>query len=218
MNAQVRRRPLVTRLLGWLFRGAEYRIICGIRVGTAQSNAATSEAMLGKLEAALTLLKRHDPRPVAALQKVTDGIFVFGTAGVCAEWWRDARLVVMQDEYLADSGTSTAAVAATLVHEATHAWLEHLGFQYTAERRPRIESICFRRELRFARRLPGATDLAAMIEQQLTRSPEHLTDEAFRERTLAELRQLGVPDWLVRLLVWCLRRFDRFTGAWSPLA
>jgi len=216
MNAQVRRRPLSTRLLGWLFRGAEHRIICGIRVGTAQSNAATSEAMLGKLEAALTLLRRNDPRTVAALQKATDGIFVFGTAGVCAEWWRDARLVVMQEEYVADSGTSTAAVAATLVHEATHAWLEHLGFQYTAERRARIESICFRRELRFARRLPGTSDLAATIEQQLTRSPEYLTDEAFRERTLAELRRLGVPARLVRLLVWYLRRFGRLTRTCGP--
>src|SRR2546427_9194317 len=45
--------------------------------------------------------------------------------------------------------TSAARLASTLVHEATHARLDRLGFRYAAERRARIEGICFRREIAF---------------------------------------------------------------------
>jgi hypothetical protein len=179
------------------------------------TESADCERIFSQLDSALKLLRRYDPRAHDALRKETGGIFVFGTAGVYAEWWRDERLIVMQPEYISDPATSPADVAATLVHEATHAWLERVGFQYTTQRRARLESICFRRELRFARRVPDAGDLVARLEQQLTCDPEYLTDEAFRERAVAELQRLGVPNWLFRMMEGCSRRLHRLTSAWS---
>lgn len=171
--------------------------------------------MLQKLESAIKLLKHYDTRAGDALQKLTKGIFVFGTAGAYAQWNRNSQLVLMREEYVTALETSTADVAATLVHEATHAWLEHLGFQYTAPERARIEAICYRRALRFARRLPAATDLVAKIERQLTRDPNYLTNDAFRERIIAELKHLGIPDWVVRLLDRSARCFWRLRRSWK---
>lgn len=168
------------------------------------------------MESARALLSEYNLRALETLQKQTDGVFVFGTAGANAEWRRDARLVVIQQEYVADFATSPADVAATLVHEATHVSLERLGFHYTAQRRARIEAVCYRRALRFARRLPGASDLVAKPERQLMRDPVYLTDEAFRGRIIAELRRLGVPNWLVRVIERSSRRLRRLKSAWTP--
>jgi hypothetical protein len=188
------------RYRAWLFRRAKSRIVDGIPVGIDLTEATQFQAILGKLESALELLGRHDPRALAVLRREAAGIFVFATAGAHAEWWRDVGLVVMQHEYVSDPATSPPEIAATLVHEATHAWLEHLGFQYTVERRARIESICIRRALRFARRLPCGSDLVARLAQQLPVDPHSLTDEAFQRRVRAELERLGVPNWLLQIM------------------
>src|SRR5262249_24116355 len=149
-------------------------------------------------------------RALRTLQNVADGVFVFGTAGVLAEWWRDERLVVLRDEYVSDPATLAVHLASTLVHEATHAWLERLGLEYTKDRRARIESICFRRQLRFTRRVPGGGEFIHTLEQQLARDPEYLTDDAFKRRLIEELQRLGVPVWVISTM-------DRWGRRWYRL-
>jgi hypothetical protein len=43
--------------------------------------------------------------------------------------------------------------ASTIVHEATHGYLESLGFAYTPENREQIERICHSEQMRFIRRV-----------------------------------------------------------------
>ena len=162
---------------------------------------------MDRVAAALDFLQQYDPHRLAGLRRDADGIFVFLTAGALAEWESGARLVVLDERHVLDPQTSAARLASTLVHEATHARLDRLGFRYAAERRARIEGICFRREIAFARRLPEPGDLVPTAERQLTREPEYWTDQAFRERTAAELERLGVPSWLVRILERMSRRW-----------
>ena len=113
-------------------------------------------------------------------------------------------------------GTSPAEIASILVHESTHARLEAKGFAYTAELRERIEKVCFRRELAFARRLPEPGDLIDQACRQLRRPPDYLTNDAFRQRIRQKLVDLGVPRWLLSAVEWCrsfcmlvLKRQDR---------
>jgi hypothetical protein len=92
------------------------------------------------------------------------------------------------------------------VHEGTHAWLDRLGFGYEPARRARIEAICFRAEIAFARRLADPEDVIDRAQRQLTHDPSYWTDGAFRRRTLGDLTTLGLPRWLVALLDRLTRR------------
>lgn len=121
-------------------------------------------------------------------------------------WSRDARLVRLREDYVLDPATSSADVASTLVHEGTHAWLCRLGFGYEEHRRARIEAICYRSEVAFARRLPNGETLLPDLDAALALDPALYSAAAQRERDAADLRTLGVPGWLVRFLVLISRR------------
>jgi hypothetical protein len=88
------------------------------------------------------------------------------------------------------------------VHEATHGHycLRRIG--YPAALRHRIERICMREQLAFARTLPGAHELCAQLERNLSLAPSVWTSEAFKQRYLdgerETARQLGIPDWVIK--------------------
>jgi hypothetical protein len=173
--------------------------------------------MLNKMEAALDMVLQYDSRAMQVLRTRSDGIFVFGTAGVRAEWHREEKLVVLQPEYVSAPATSIVRLASTLVHEATHAWLEKLGFRYSEDRRQRIEAICFKRELRFVRRAGGESELVCDLERQLTRDPAYFSSEAFRERTLSEIERLGLPRRVVTMIERWLKLWRRLTHGSRPM-
>jgi hypothetical protein len=216
MHSSNHRRRWSTRLIVFFFRRSKHRVIHHIKV--AVFDHAKHIGTLDKVEAALDLVLRHDPRALQVLQTQTDGIFVFMThGGAYAEWSRDGKLVLLKPEYVSAPETSSLQLASALVHEATHVWLEKLGFQYSPERRPRIEAICFKRQLRFVKHAGGGSELVSELERQLKREPQYFSDEAFRERSLTELQteldRLGVPrrivitfeQWL-KLWWWLTRR------------
>ncbi len=95
-------------------------------------------------------------------------------------------------------------LAGTIVHEATHAWLSSLGFQDHPARRHRIEAVCIRAEVAFARRLPDGAELAeryaTYVVETLSAGPEPFSRRAKRERDLLALQDLGAPNWLLRIL------------------
>lgn len=96
-------------------------------------------------------------------------------------------------------------VAATVVHEATHAWLEHHSFEFVVERRQRIEAICYRSEAAFSRRIPNGGDEAALYDRcaelVLEEPKDDWSDESLRDQHVQELRELGAPEWLIKTVV-----------------
>jgi len=177
-HAAVARRSRPSRLTLWMGRFSERRVLHGLPV-TISEGSAVVEPLFEKLRDALDFIRQHDARALDELINHTDGVFVFGTTGgFPAEWWRDERLVVLQREHVCDKATVSTDLAVTLAHEATHVWLERLGFVYAADRRVRIEAICNRRSLRLARRLPNSEQLVRSVEQRLQLGPEYLTDRA----------------------------------------
>jgi len=89
-------------------------------------------------------------------------------------------------------------IAMAIVHEATHARLWNLGFRYGEAFRERIERICVRMEVAFARRVPGTDTLVADVLAQLENP--WWTSEAMYEDGVKQLRAVGTPEWLVRLI------------------
>jgi hypothetical protein len=187
-----------------LFLIARKRTVRGIKVGLVGHSGERREVLYGKLSAALDLLHQHVPRCLARLRSDTTSILLFGSTGALGGWLPGARLIRLNETYASAPSTSPADIASIILHEATHARLDRLGFEYRPERRARIEAVCFRRELAFARRLPDGEELAARARRQLMRDPAYWTSDAFRQRALAELRELQVPAWIVRAL-------DRFS-------
>jgi hypothetical protein len=195
-GSRANRKSIFTKILLWFFRHSHRRDVFGVPVAVSASDDDADTAF-AKIGGAFELLCKYGKRTLVDLRRDTDGIFVWATAGAFGEWQREARLVILEETHVLDDSTSCQDIASTLVHEGTHARLERLRFEYTPELRERIEKVCFRRELAFARRLPDAANLILQAEDQLARSPDYLTNEAFRSRIVGKLVELGVPRWLV---------------------
>ena len=174
------------------FDGADVRIFLP---GTAER-----QILVQKCRGAFELLRTYAPRQLLRLRNFTDGVLVLGEDSfVLGEWMAPARLIRLNAAFMLKPETRPVDIAATVVHETTHAWLEHCGYRYTVERRPRIEAICYRSEAAFARQLPDGEDLATVFDicAELALQDENAwTDTALRELTLNQLREIGAPTWI----------------------
>ena len=184
--------------LRFVFAAMTKRVIQGVRVGILLPNRAERGVMFPKIAEAFDLLARHDPRRLARFQKDVAQVAVELTVSGCGEWVSSVRRVRLDFEYVKAATTTPLHVAATLVHEGTHARLNRLGFAYREAQRSRIEAVCFRSEISFLRRVPGAEALIEDAERQLARDPEYLTNAAFLDRQVATLRQVRMPEFLIR--------------------
>ena len=196
------------RFLAWIYRRSERRVCFGLPVAQLWPDANDRLHSLPKVEAALALIREHDPRRFDRLLRDVAGIFLFGTTGDLAYWLSAPRLIVLREGFVRWSDTTVPLLAATLLHEACHAWLDQLGFDYRPERRHRIEAICARTEIAFAKRLPE-TDRQAIItraEKLLAMPATAWSAQAFRDRRIAYLHALGLPRGLTAALAFITRR------------
>lgn len=85
-------------------------------------------------------------------------------------------------------------VAEAIIHELTHARIEHCGIEYTEANRARIEHLCTKAELNFERAAASAPRLA---RGQVPALDPWWTEEHRVQRIVDQLRELGVPEWIV---------------------
>jgi hypothetical protein len=199
---------LADKLALWRAPG---RRVDGLWVGTSPGGDE-AEVALGRVEAALTLIKAYDRIRYDRLRRDLERVLVVVLPGALGSYSERLRACQLDPRHVLADDSSPEIIAATIVHEATHARLQRCGIGYDEERRSRIEAVCFRREAAFAMKLPNGGPVREMAELQLGRctTNDFWTDAAFRARypdSAAEaLRYLGLPRWLVRLLVWRMRR------------
>jgi hypothetical protein len=196
---------LTSRLLDRIERRwATSRSVDGLWTGTCESEA---EPLLRRVEEALTLIKAYDRRRYNRLLRDVERIWVRDDLGPDRVAQFDPALWACElDDWLVLSAT-TEELAATIVHEATHARLWRSGIGYDERLRPRVEAACFRRELAFAAKLPNGDELREDAERRLRIPDAYWSDAALLERTLERfthyirrLRELQAPDWLVRAM------------------
>ena len=195
-RSQVRTAPVwFDKLLRWLYHG---RDVDGVWVG------ATDELILEKVIAALRMIEVHDPvryrRLTQDLPRLWVVTFLPGAVATYSDRLRACRL---SEEFVVHDDTTVEMIAATIVHEATHARLDNCRIRYEEGLRARIEAVCFRREIAFAAKLPDGLVVREHAERSLTyyADPAYWTDAAFHNRELTEvpkaLRQIGAPEWVV---------------------
>ena len=152
-------KPVRSEVVLWVVRNAARRQILDVPVMALRGHS--DDEAFAKITTAFDLLSAHGSCTLTDIRRHTNGVLVWFTAGAHAKWDRETRLVVLEEGYVYHEGTSARDIASALVHEATRARLEAKGFAYSPGLRGRIERVCFRRQLAFARRLAGAGDTSA---------------------------------------------------------
>ena len=199
MDSGVRLIPHVRRAY-WhgLFRLSRRQTLAGVEVRVFLPDAAKSAEIDAKIAEAFRLLDQYGPKHLARIQRLADGVILLGTIGALGSWNRDARRIRVSQDFITASDTKPVHIAATLVHEATHAWLDQLGIKYEPARRARMESVCYRAQSAFARKVPesehAVAEYDACAQLVLEQPDEEWSDAAFRLRTAESLASLVCLD------------------------
>ena len=115
-------------------------------------------------------------------------------------------MCVIDRNYLLRNDVSTCEIAQTIVHEATHARLCKLKIKYTEDIRDRIERICVKSEIAFAKRLPNGHKSVEIAESRLQLPQSFWTDDQFQQRDLGALADLRKKTWVARILYPLVKR------------
>jgi hypothetical protein len=194
------------RRLYWslLFGLSKRRTIADIEIGVLLPETAHKALIEQKIDDAFNFLTAYGRKYLTRAQELADGILLFGTVGPLGSWNKDARLIRISQDFITDEHTKPVHIAATIVHEATHAWLDHRGFAYAPESRARIEAICYRAQSTFAAKVPGCEEVALEYEEcaqlVLEQPDDEWSDEAFHLRAAEHFIELGIPQWLAKWL------------------
>lgn len=189
---------LVTNLMLWT---STSRRIDGLWVGCFDND---STASLDRVAQALDIIKTYDRRRYDCLIRDLDRVWVLIIPGGIAHFDYSIWACVLDPRHVLDEANSPSRIAATIVHEATHARLWRRGIRYQEDSRSRVEAICFRSERAFAARIPNGEQIREQADQRLRAyaSQDYWTDEAFRRRyndgSIEALRYLKMPNWLIR--------------------
>jgi hypothetical protein len=188
------------RLMLWLSSG---RDVDGLWVGTYfQTNA---KQVMRRVEEALRLIKTYDQRRYDRVIRDLERVWVRLVPGALGQYKHSLRACELDERFALAETSPPDVIAATIAHEATHARLWRCGIGYDENVRARIEAVCFRRELAFARMLPNGEHAREKALDSLAMPPATWTDTADRGRDLEgsvqALRYLGAPNWVVRALL-----------------
>jgi hypothetical protein len=199
-NQKNERPSLLTRLfLRWSVSGC----VDGLWIGCYDHDH--SEVSLRRVEEALHLIKTYDRLRYERLLRDLERVWVLPIVGGVAQFDRSMWACVLDPRHVLDETRSPEQIAASIVHEATHARLWRRGIGYQEEIRSRVEAVCFRRERAFAARLPDGKQIRELADRELAAyaNQGYWTNEAFRARyeegVVRVTQYLGMPGWLPRI-------------------
>jgi hypothetical protein len=164
----------------WLSKG---HVVDGIWVGSFPSDAKRA---IQRIEEALRLIERSSPLHYRRIKNNLARIWVHLVPHGAGCYLHSLNACLLDERIVASETTTVEWIASAIVHEATHARLEKLGIRYDEAVRQRIERICARRELDFARHLSGVDALLEEITWRLDRCSEEnasYTDQNMWEKT-----------------------------------
>lgn len=186
-------RGLLLRLASRAYRIAT---IEQIEVANLSTISAGDKVLTQRLTDTLALIDSYDHRRARRLARDIKRILVTDVNG--AEFIPSINACMLSARYVINAPLEQ--LAATFVHEATHARLWSQGIGYPVKLRERIERRCVREEIAFAERLPNGADLIASAQERLLRA--WWTEENELQRRVRQLEQLGRPLWYRRLYEW----------------
>jgi hypothetical protein len=194
-----------------LLRLSERRLVDGFPVATTEDDAK-AEQSFARVEEALRLIRDYAPRRYARIRRDLACVWVRVLPGPWASYNRGLRACQLDSRFVLDQAVLSSQVAASIVHEATHARLTACGIGYEEAIRTRVEALCLHAEDEFAKQLPDGSAIQRVAERTLQRGSAPWTDEAVRQSHLRGSREalefLRFPSWLGR----CLEVLSRLVG------
>jgi len=172
----------------------------GVRLYVFLQGRTRADQLRLRATAALALIQTNSPKLYSRVCRFIPRILVFGAHVYNAVYISDLKLCDLSIEYALADTTIPSRLAMTLVHEATHGYLQSGGLLYEEHRREHMEHICMRTELEFARKLPQSTELIAEVEARLNIPADYWKSEAFAQRNIDYFKKAGAPRWLVSCL------------------
>jgi hypothetical protein len=164
-----------------------------------------SMIVFSKINQALNLISEFDPRRYRQIKRDVRKIWLFIAKPAAGCWINELQTCVLDKEFYCGL-TPASRMALTIVHEATHARLHKFKIKYTEDIRDRVERICIKSEIAFAKRLPDGKDLIKMAESKLKRPKSFYTDSQHQQRNLDALGELRKKTLLARILYPILKR------------
>lgn len=158
-------RRLISNLgLSVLVRISPRRVLEGMPVGLLQQGTASEDDLFRKIGAALACIRGHDAAEYRRVSRYLASVVSVDLKGSYGWYWHNLRACFLDPSYVLAS--SPEAIAMTIVHEAAHARIRQLGIATDHTIRPRVEALCVRAEIRFARRVPGMNGLIAEAQRR----------------------------------------------------
>jgi hypothetical protein len=198
-NRRERRPRLIDRLE---LRLSTHKYVDGLWIGTFEQEPAS---VLSRVEEALGLIKSYDRQQYDRVTRDLERVWVRTLCGNPAEFNESAGACELDVRFVLAATSSRAIIASTVVHEATHARLLQCGIGYEENLRAKVEAVCFRRELAFAKKLPNDTEVRGRAERmlELAAGNEYWTntavDQQYVEGAIEMAHYVGVPIWLARV-------------------
>ncbi|MGA2788088.1 MAG: hypothetical protein ABSF60_11225 [Verrucomicrobiota bacterium] len=152
-----------------------------------------------KIDQALNLISKYDPRRYLQIRRDVKKIWISATPGYCANWMDELQMCTIDSNYFYRDNVSASEIALTIIHESTHARLCKLKIEYTEDIRDRVERVCIKSEIAFAKRLPDGQKFVEMVESKLQIPKSYWTDTQFQQRDLDAFAELCEKNWLARI-------------------
>jgi hypothetical protein len=163
-------------------------------------------AISSKIDQALNLISEFDSRRYRQIKRDVKRIWIAAAPGYCAQWEEELQMCILDTDYFRRSDISASEMALTIVHEATHARLHKLKIGYAENIRERVERICIKSEIAFAKRLPDGQKLVEMAESGLQTPKSYWTHTEFQQRDLDMLAEMSKKNWVIRILYPLVKR------------
>ena len=196
-------------LSGWRYRlaflGAERRVVDGLWIGAASPHWDDDDKkLLTKVGSAVQLLATHDQHRFARIRRDLKRVFVYWIPGSWGRYFAPLDMCLLDAAFVADPATTPELLAATIVHEATHARLTKRGIGYDRSIQPRVERLCLQAELDFAAKLPNAQRVREVAEASMAAPDSYWSSaeraQRYRQAYMEAVDKLPMPKWLRRLL------------------
>ena len=194
-----------------VLRLSQERVIHGLRVVlTTDADGEDETLAFDRVEGALGLLATHDPRRLNRMRGDLELIWLRRHPMCRGSYdpWLGACVIDLPN-FVVNPQFTLAEIAASIVHEAMHARLRGRGIEYDDANGARIEHICRKAEIAFAKRLPeGAEPVLDRARQMLT-AMDRGQSAAVSTAELAEmqrrqeevrLQHAVMPRWMKSIL------------------
>jgi hypothetical protein len=145
------------------------------------------------VDLAIGLIARHDPIRHRRMLQDVRYVVVAHTVGWAGEYREDIRSILLDASHVLKQSVESCAMV--IVHEATHARLCRMGVGRHPDR-ARIEGVCVRAEIEFARKVAGTERLIVGAKAKLA---TRYWEGSVPAGADLYLKHLGFPGWARRI-------------------